>query len=394
MQTEIQNKLWNKSYILILTLSIITSIGFAMITPIVVKYAISLGATVGLAGTIAGIFSITALFGRPVSGYISDRYNKKNIMILSTVMLAVSTLGYGISANASVLLFFRVLHGLAFSVSGTASISLGTAFIPQKRLGEGIGFLGMGYIIARAIGPNIGIFILDKYGYSYVFFAAFAIIALSAALMFTIKYKMPVSENIVEKKKKFKIKLSDLVAKELLVIAAIAGCFSMMNGLISSFLVNLGEEKNIIGVGIYFTVNAAVLLFIRPFAGKLLDKKGIAYIVYPSFILAILSAFFIGMANSLWMIIIAAVLYAVGQGSSQPALQTSCIKRLGPERVGVATSTYYIGADIGNGLGPMIGGAVAGAVSFSSVYFVGMGVLFLGMLLFHFCVKNNKLGGS
>ncbi len=39
----------------------------------------------------------------------------------------------------------------------------------------------------------------------------------------------------------------------------------------------------------------------------------------------------------------------------------------------------------------MIGGAVAGAISFSSVYFVGMGVLFLGMILFHFYVKSNKL---
>ncbi len=382
MQTQEQTKLWNKQYILMLVLSTLTAIGFNMVQPVIVKYAISIGATIAISGTIAGIFSITAIFGRPFSGFISDRFNKKKIMIVSTAMLAIASLGYGISHSPSVLLGFRIFHGLAFSISGTAGIALGTTFVPKDRLGEGIGFLGIGYILARAIGPNLGVIALNNFGFFYVFLGAFIVIVTSTLLTFTLKYEHVGSYNKPQKGKKISIKLSDLFAIELLPLVLIAGTFSMMNGIISSFIVSLGEEKNIIGIGIYFTVNALALLLVRPFSGKLLDKKGLAFIAFPGFILAIAAALLLGTASALWMIILAAIFYAFGQGASQPAFQTTCIKKLGLKRVGVATSTYFIGADIGNGLGPMIGGTVAGAFGFSGAYFMGAFVLVLGFIGF------------
>ncbi len=385
-----QEKLWNSYFITILVINIFTSMGFSIVMPIVAKYAISLGATVAFAGVIAGFFSITALIGRPFSGVIADKFNKKYVMLFATVMLAVSTLGYGISTSTSMLLFFRILHGLAFSISGTASMSLGTAFIPHDRLGEGIGFLGIGFILSRAVGPNIGIVLLENYGYTSVFIAGFAIVALSAVMMLFIKYTHEKKESSKATGKKFKLKLSDMIAKEILMITVVVGTISVMNGLISSFLVNLSDEKGIVGIGIYFTVNAVVLLLIRPFSGKLIDKKRLAFIAYPAFILAIIAALLIGFSTSLWTILLAAVLYAIGQGASQPAFQATCIKKLGRNRVGVATSTYYIGADIGNGLGPMIGGVIAGSFGFSSVYFFGAIILLAGMALFFIYDKKEK----
>ncbi len=392
MPNNPKEKLWNSYFVTILIINTFTSMGFSIVMPIVAKYAISLGATVAFAGVIAGFFSITALIGRPFSGLIADKFNKKYVMLFATGMLAVSTLGYGISKSTSVLLFFRILHGLAFSVSGTASISLGTAFIPHDRLGEGIGFLGIGFILSRAVGPNIGIVLLENFGYSSVFIAGFVIVALSAIMMIFIKYTHEKEEKDEQSTEKFKLKFSDLIAKELLVLTIVVGSISVMNGLISSFLINLSDEKGIAGIGMYFTVNALVLLFIRPFAGKLIDKKGLAFIVFPAFTLAIVAAILIGLATSLWMILIAAFFYAVGQGASQPAFQATCIKKLGRKRVGVATSTYYIGADIGNGLGPMIGGVIAGSFGFSCVYIFGAGILLAGMMLFFFYNRKEKRG--
>ena len=106
--------------------------------------------------------------------------------------------------------------------------------------------------------------------------------------------------------------------------------------------------------------------------------------------LAIGAALFLGFANSLWMILAASALYAVGQGSAQPAFQSMCIKKAGPARVGVAVSTYFIGADIGNGLGPMIGGAIADASGFSVVFLFGAAVLALGMILLFIYDRKDK----
>jgi len=382
MESKKKEKLWNKSYIILMLLSVLTSMGFSMVTPIIAKYAISLGATVSVAGIIAGIFSLTALVGRPISGYIADCLNKKYIMVAATFVLAITCLGYGISSSIFVLLVFRILHGLAFSVSGTANITLATIYIPKDRLGEGIGFLGLGMILSRAVGPNLSIIISEKFGYSYVFYFAFIITLLSAGLMMLFKYNHVPHKRNGDLCGKHKIKISDFIAKELIILVIIVGFFSMMNGLISNFIVNLAEEKNIADIGLYFTVNAVTLILIRPFAGKLLDRKRLVFIALPAFVLSIIAGFLLSSTASLYIVLVAAALFAIGQGSSQPGFQTECIKKLGSERVGVATSTYYIGADIGNGIGPMVGGIIAGALGFGAIYVFGSVALIIGMLLF------------
>lgn len=382
------SRLWNESYILILIISALTGIGFNMITPILAKYIINMGATLLLAGILAGMFSITALFARPFAGFSSDKFNKKGLLMVSTVLLAVSTLFYGVTTNINILFLFRIIHGIAFAFSGTANTSLCTEYIPKDRMGEGIGFMGLSFIMSTAVGPNLGIIISGRFGYKYVFFASATIIIIAAALMNFIKY-VPSKQN-VSRNEGLKMKAGSLLAKELLIFSVLAGFFSLTNGLIGSFLVLLGDERHIAGIGYYFAVNALVLLFARPLSGKLLDRKGLAFIAFPAYILAIIAAILLGASSALWMVLLAGVFYALGQGSCQPAIQATCVKKLGSERVGVATSTYYIGADIGQGLGPIIGGAVASSFGFSIVFYGSGFMLFIGLLIFYFYTRNEN----
>ena len=81
----------------------------------------------------------------------------------------------------------------------------------------------------------------------------------------------------------------------------------------------------------------------------------------------------LGRAGALWMVSLAAVLKAMGQGSGQPTLQAASLKLLPPEKSGVASSTFYIGGDVGQGLGPMLAGAMVGACGADSA---GYGVMF------------------
>ena len=55
------------------------------------------------------------------------------------------------------------------------------------------------------------------------------------------------------------------------------------------------------------------------------------------------------------MVLIAAVFKSIGQGSGTSAIQVDSVKKLGLDRSGVASSTCYIGMDLGNILGPAIG---------------------------------------
>ncbi|RMD04091.1 MFS transporter [Clostridium autoethanogenum] len=390
-QSKIEN-LWNFSFILMLIINALVFIGFTMMTPILPKYTISLGATMSIAGLVAGIFAITSIIIRPFAGFSTDRFNKKHLLIVSTIFLAVSALGLKISYNIYTLFFFRIVQGISFSVSVTVINALSTTYMPKERIGEGIGFMGLGYILATAISPNLGLEISSQFGFKYVFYLSCIIVMIAAALMTMIPYNPVNRENL--NVSKLHIKISDFFAKELIVFAVLACLFTFMNGVIGSFLALLGDERHISNIGYYFTVNAIVILIIRPLSGKLLDNKGLSIIAFPAFIMAMMASLLLVISSSLWMILAVAVLYGIGQSSLSPALQATCVKKLGPSKVGIATSTYFIGYDAGQGLGPIIGGTIAGKFGLTSVFYICAALLFSGIVIYYLHTLNAKKAKS
>lgn len=387
-QSEEEEKLWNFSFILMLMINSLIFIGFTMMTPILPKYAISLGAAMSIAGLVAGIFAITSITIRPFAGFATDKFNKKHLLIISTIFLAISSLGLKISYSISTLFFFRIIQGISFSISVTVINALSTSYMPKKRIGEGIGFMGLGYILATAISPNLGLEISTRFGFKYVFYLSCIIVMIAVALITMIPYNPPNKKNL--NINNFQIKINDFFAKELVIFAIIACLFTFMNGVIGSFLALLGDERHISNIGYYFTVNAIVILIIRPLSGKLLDNKGLSIIAFPAFTMAMAAALLLAVSTSLWMILAVAILYGIGQSSLSPALQATCVKKLGPSRVGVATSTYFIGYDAGQGLGPIIGGTIAGKFGLTSVFYICGALLFAGIVIYYLYTSKTK----
>jgi MFS family permease len=174
--------------------------------------------------------------------------------------------------------------------------------------------------------------------------------------------------------------------------------FSFTNGVISSYLLSYSKILGIANIGLYFTLNAAALFIVRPFAGKLMDRSGLKIIAYPGLLLTALSMFMLASAGH-WPVLPAAVIVAsgivraIGQGSVNPALQTECIRVLGTDRSGVATSSFYLGGDIGQGIGPMVAGVVIGLGETEAKYYSAMfylcGILVTAaIVLFYFVEKR------
>ncbi|MFR3589353.1 MFS transporter [Eisenbergiella massiliensis] len=380
---EDREPLWTKSYILLILMGMITSTCFYMINPTITKYAIEIGASVAIAGIIAGMFSVTALITRPFSGFLADRLNRRNLLLTATIFMGIAAIGYSFSKTVPLLVFFRILHGIAFSFSGTVNISSISLFVPHKRLGEGVGYYGLVYIIATAVGPSLGLYLGDTLGYSSSYLLSGIVLLLVSTFVFVIGFPKNEKKEI----DKIKFNVNNLFSIQVLPLAVFGGLFSMSNGIISGYIALLGDIRGIENVGIYFTINAFVLFITRPFVGKIADKSKGIYIVIPAMIMDGLALFILGRASGLTMIVIASVFKALGQGSGQLTIQAEALKKLPPERSGIASSTYYVGADVGQGLGPMIAGGIVGAVGNNSLGYQAMFsvvscVFIMGILLF------------
>ncbi len=381
------DKLWNKHYILVLIVNTLNSFSFFMVATILSKYLVEIGTTVTMAGFIVGLFSLTSLFCRPFSGIMADRLSNVTILKWSNILMGVGLLGFTLTTQIPLLILFRIINGVGFALSGTCQISLASRYIPKDKMGEGIGYLGLGMVLGSAVAPGLGLGIAEGFGMKITFLIAAALTVVAYTILC---FQKEEKKQIVDRRR---ISFSDIIATKALPFTLVAGSFSFVNGIIASYLVLYADEIGVKGISIYFTVCAIVLFIIRPFSGKLMDKKGIRVTVLPGLLLTACAMFMLGNSKTLILILITGVLRSLGQGAAQPSLQAGCIKAVGKEKSGVATSTYYLGGDVCQGFGPMIGGAIVGNIAGIAGYttlFSICGVLLLCALVFFFIITGKK----
>ncbi len=372
-------ELWNRSFILVLIMSVFTATASQMVTPLISKYAISLGAPLTLAAAVSSLMSIVAMFLRPVSGLCSDRFNRKKIIIVANILTSLCLVGYSFTSNVNSLMVIRFLHGVVFSFSGVASMAFNTSFMPRERIGEGLGWMAMSHIISSSVGPNLGMWVVERASYSTCFLIAAALCIGSTLILGFIVYDYKAAPV---KQKKFDI--NNLISLRILPYACIMGLFSCGNALTNTYLALIGDERNIANIALFFTANSVAMIAVRPFMGKLLDRRGLKLLLYPSLIIAAAGMAVLGAASSLGLVLLAGILKALGQGTGSPSIQASCIKLLGREKAGVVSSTCYIGQDLGHSIAPTLGSLVALNFGYGAMFYVYALILLVGGSLTYF----------
>lgn len=92
-----------------------------MLLPTLPLYAQTLGGKETLAGTIVGLFTLSAVLVRPWFGNMLDRKGRKLILIIGVGIFFVSALAYNIAFSIITLLALRVIHGIGWGASTTAT---------------------------------------------------------------------------------------------------------------------------------------------------------------------------------------------------------------------------------------------------------------------------------
>lgn len=282
---------------------------------------------------------------------------------------------------------FRFLHGVFYAVCGTVSNATVAIIAPKSRMGEGISLFSFANVVASAVAPSIAVKLGSSVGYRWSFAVAATMTAIGCILSFLIK---DIPDRDPSRNSKMKdIRLSNFIALSAIPLAAVSGLFSMTNSVISTFLVQLGEKRSITNISVYFTIKAFALIVTRHAVGKLADKIKLSFIFYTAICFEIAMTVLLAKANSIGFIIIAAICKAMGQGIGQPAIQTQIIKETDPEFVGVATSTFYLASDAGQGLGPMFGGVLSDHLGYEGMFIAMAVILLCGAFLYTF-IKYSK----
>jgi MFS transporter, DHA2 family, multidrug resistance protein len=108
------------------------------------------------------------------------------------LLLAGGVIG-GFSVNYAMLLSMRVAEGLAAGIlQPIPSIVILRSFEPEEQ-GKAMGIFGFGVVLAPAIGPSVGGFLVEQFGWRSIFFV---VVPFCLAVLVMIRFFLPVNSSL------------------------------------------------------------------------------------------------------------------------------------------------------------------------------------------------------
>ena len=377
-------KLWTKDFLMVSTSNFLLFISFYMLMVTLAIYSIDrFHASQSEAGLASSIFVLGAVIVRPIAGKMIDKVGKKKLLLLGLALFFIIMLLYFPVNSLPLLLLIRFIHGFAFGIATTATGTIAADIIPASRRGEGMGYFATSTNLAMAVGPFLGLLISQKFDDVMIFVVttAFSVIAVVATLFLHVpKVKMITKPATLEKG----FRLSDYFEKSTIPIAILVMIFGFLYSSILSFLTAYTKEIDLVEAASFFFVMYAVFLLIsRPFTGKLFDLKGENRVIYPAIILFGTGLIILSQAQHGISLLIAGAVIGVGFGTFQSSAQTVAVNLAPRNKIGLATSTYFVFYDFGIGVGPFLLGFILPSVGFRGLY-VGMAVIaFIGLFIYY-----------
>lgn len=384
---EKKQSIYTKDVILVMPASFFFMFSVMFVTPLINGYAISLGASAVFAGMITGIMSVVSMFLRPVAGNLTDRFSKYSLSFIGGVLILIGVAGYCLSPSGNWLLIFRLINGTGF-VLATVCMTTWLAFlVPRSHVGEAMGFYGLMNALAMALAPALAINLYKVIGYkSALWLAVVAAILMIISIQFVGDHAKPKINS--SKKRKIKI-----IQKDAIPIALLTTFFAIPYFITQADIVVYVERQHFsIAVGYFFVIYAIALLLIRIGLKKYFDLIRFGFWFWLSLIATILFLIVAAFMVNNWLMGFAAIMLSIGYGVIYSVNQSTALMLAPIEEQGLASSTFYLGLDIGMAAGPMIGGVTA--QNLAPAYFYPVLLVIVPIILIVYFVYRKKLNGA
>jgi EmrB/QacA subfamily drug resistance transporter len=128
------------------------------------------GASLNDSQWIISIYVLSLGIATPLAAYLGDRFGMKRVFLSGLSIFVFGSLACGFAPNLPFLIVARALQGFG----GGIALPLGTALLfqafPPEEQGFAFGIFGIVILVAPAIGPIVGGFLVDHNLWRYIFF--------------------------------------------------------------------------------------------------------------------------------------------------------------------------------------------------------------------------------
>ena len=105
----------------------------------------------------------------PITGWLRDRIGYKRIYIGALTLFTIGSLLCGMAWNLPSLIVARVIQAVGGGAMQPTGMAMMTEVFPPRERGKAMGLWGIGIIIGPAIGPTLGGYLTDAFGWRSIF---------------------------------------------------------------------------------------------------------------------------------------------------------------------------------------------------------------------------------
>jgi MFS family permease len=356
--------------------------GFALL-PLDIQ---QLGGTEVEIGLIMGLYSAVGIICQPLIGPWVDALGRRPFMLAGVGLVLVSTLLAIFGRALGWLAVVRLLQGVGFSAFFVANYSYVLDLVPPSRRGRALGLYGVSGLLATALAPLAGEWLIRRLGFPPLFALCALLTVIALALVWGMRERRREGWQPVRGADWARTGIQEVFRRHM----AVTLFFGLGTGTIFAFLPTFGESMGVTTLALFYTAYAAAAMGVRIVGGGLIDTHGRRAVIVPSMFVQIAAAGVLaalgllsdpGSRAVLPALLVAGLLSGGAHGLLYPALSALVADQVRKDRRGTVVGVFSAVFLVGNTAGAFTFGYVTHAIGYGPMWAVLSGLLLIGAAL-------------
>ena len=130
----------------------------------------AIGAGIDDGGWISTSYLIPEIIVIPLTGWLSRVFSMRNYLLVNTALFLAFSVACAFAHNLGEMIVLRAFQGFTGGVLIPAAFTLIMTMLPRSKQPIGLAMFALSATFAPAIGPTIGGYLNENYGWEYIFY--------------------------------------------------------------------------------------------------------------------------------------------------------------------------------------------------------------------------------
>lgn len=330
-------------------------------------------------GFIFTLHTSAMFFGNMLSGALTDKFGRKNMLLAGILLSGTSSLLMGFIPTYQTFMIFTIITGLVGNIGGPAVNAMMADILPEKQRAQGFSILRVVVNLSVSFGPMIG-GLLAGYNFFYLFVADFVISMITGLIVYLKipETKPQADENHPEAEQSlwgtltgYRHILRDTVFLGFLLLTLLTNLVYMqMNSSLSVFLRDLhgiSSQK----YGYILSLNAIMVVLMQFWITSRITRYKPMSMMFLGNILYAVGFAMYGFVSSYALFLLAMAIITIGEMVSSPILQ-SMVAQIAPETMrGRYMAVFNLSFGTAQAIGPLAAGIIMDNYNPNWVWYAG-----------------------